>query len=155
MFLRISLKTTSSLCKMKSKVTIEAHHTPSLYVLLRVIEIFNTVLCFSSGDNNPHTNFAYKTILVDYLKDLQLWIKSSISLTAVQNNIRITKTSLICVIISKISIWMLNGYSLQLVMASHHAMVLRDLLNVMLQNIVYKDPYMTKFWATNQCLIYV
>ena len=44
------------------------------------------------------------------------------------------------VIISKISVWMLNGYSLQLVMASHHAMVLGDLLNIMLQNVVYKDP---------------
>ena len=56
-----------------------------------------------------------------------------------------TKTLLIYVIIDKISVWMLNGYSLQLVMASHHAMVLGDLLNVMLQNVVYKDPYMIKF----------
>ena len=39
---------------------------------------------------------------------------------------------------------MLNGYSLQLVMASHHAMVLGDLLNVTLKNVVYKDPYVTK-----------
>ena len=34
-------------------------------------------------------------------------------------------------------------------------MVLEDLLDVMLQNVVYKDPYLTKFWATNQRLIYV
>ena len=40
-------------------------------------------------------------------------------------------------------------------MKSHPAMVLGDLLNVMLQNVVYKDPYMTEFWATNQSLIYV
>ena len=45
---------------------------------------------------------------------------------------------------------MLYGYSLQLVMASHHAMVLWDLLNLMLQKAVYKDPYMTEFWATIQ-----
>ena len=38
---------------------------------------------------------------------------------------------------------MLNGYSLQLVMASHHVMVLEELLNVILQNVVCEDPYMT------------
>ena len=38
------------------------------------------------------------------------------------------------VIISKISVWMLNGYSLQLVMASHHAMVLGDLLNAVVKH---------------------
>ena len=64
---------------------------------------------------------------------------------AVLNNIRIAKTLLIYVIIINISVWMLNGYSLQPVMASHHAMVLGDLLNIMLQNVVYKDPYMSKF----------
>ena len=84
------------------------------------------------------TNFVYK------IQTILVWIRS-ISLTAVLNNIRIAKTLLICVIISKISIWMLNGYFLQLVMASHRAMVLGDLLNVILQNVVYKDPYMTKF----------
>ena len=54
-----------------------------------------------------------------------------------------------------ILIRMLDGYSLQIVMASHHATVLAELLNIMLWNIVYQDSYMTKFWATNQCLIYV
>ena len=88
-------------------------------------------------------------------KTFQLWIRSYISLTAVLNNIRIAKTLLICFIISKISTWMLNWYSLELVMANHHAIVLGDLLNVLLQNIVYKDHYMTKFWATNECLNYV
>ena len=39
------------------------------------------------------------------------------------------------------AVWMLNGYSLQLVMASHHAMVLGYLLNVMLQNIIYRPPH--------------
>ena len=114
-------------------------------------------LCFISDDNNHNTNFVYKiqSLLIALKKTFQLWIRSSASLTAVLNNIRTAKTILICVIISKISAWMLNGYSLQLVMASHHAMVLGDLLNVMLQNVVYKDPYMTKFWATNQGLIYV
>ena len=40
---------------------------------------------------------------------------------------------------------MQNGYSLQLVMASYHAMVVGGLLKVMLRNVVYKDLYMTKF----------
>ena len=66
-------------------------------------------------------------------------------LTAVLNNIRIGKNLLICVIISKISIWMLNEYYLQLVIASHHAIVLGDLLNVMLRNVVIKSPTWPNF----------
>ena len=74
LFLGISLKLTSSLCKMKSKVTIgvknTAHYNPSLYILL-TMEIFNTILCFISDDNHHDTNFVYKiqTILVDCLKE--------------------------------------------------------------------------------------
>ena len=64
---------------------------------------------------------------------------------AVLSNIRTIKTLLLCVIISKISMWVLNGCSLQLVMASHHVMVLGYLLNVMLQNIVYKDSTWPNF----------
>ena len=48
-------------------------------------------------------------LLITLKKTFQLWIRSSIYLMAVLNNIRIAKTSLVCVIISKISIWMLNG----------------------------------------------
>ena len=59
-----------------------------------------------------------QSLLITLKKTFQLWIRSSISLTAVLNNIRIAKTLLICVFITKISIWMLNGYSLQLVMES-------------------------------------
>ena len=33
---------------------------------------------------------------------------------------------------------MLNGYFLQLVMANHHGMMMGDLLNIMLQYVVYK-----------------
>ena len=47
-FLEILLKINSSSCKMKSKVTIgvtnTAFYTQSLYILLMVMEIFNTVL---------------------------------------------------------------------------------------------------------------
>ena len=118
------------------------------------MEIFNTIL-FAASLMKPTT---IQILLIKCKQSLlitfQSWIRSSISLTTVHNIIRIEKTLLICVIIRKISIWMLYGYSLQLVMASHHAMVLGDLLNVMLRNIVYKDPYITKFWATTQCLIY-
>ena len=52
-------------------------------------------LSFISDDNNHDTNFVFKvqTVLADYLeKTFQLWIRSSISLTAVLNNIRIAKT---------------------------------------------------------------
>ena len=48
LFLGISLKIASSLCKMKSNVTIgvknTAHYTYSLYDLLTVMEIFNTIV---------------------------------------------------------------------------------------------------------------
>ena len=47
-FLEILLKINSSLCKMKSKVTIgvtnTAFYTQSLYILLIVLEIFKTIL---------------------------------------------------------------------------------------------------------------
>ena len=47
------------------------HYTHSLYILLTVMKIFNTILCFISDDNNHDTNFAYKiqTIFVNYLKE--------------------------------------------------------------------------------------
>ena len=66
---------TSSWCKMKSKVTIgvknTVHYTHLLYILLTMMEIFYTILCFISDDKNHNTNFVYKiqTILVDYLKE--------------------------------------------------------------------------------------
>ena len=64
-FLGISLKITSSLCKMKSKATIgvknTAHYTHSLYILLTVMEIFNTILFHNFVDK-------IQTILVDYLE---------------------------------------------------------------------------------------
>ena len=138
---------------MKSKVTIGvkniAHYTHLLYILLMVMEIFNTILFVSSLMITIAIQILFikykQSLLITLKKTFQLWIRSSIFLMAVLNNIRIAKSLLICVIISKISLWMLNGYSLQLVMTSHDAMVLGDLLNVMLQNIIYKDPYMTKF----------
>ena len=136
LFLGILLKITSSLCKMKSKVTIgaknNAHYTHLLYILLRVMEIINLILFVSSLMITTMIQISFikykQSLLITLKKTFQLWIRS-ISLKAVLNNIRITKT-LICVIISKISTWMLNGYSLQLVMASHHAMVLGHLLNI-------------------------
>ena len=137
---------------MKSKVTIGVKNTPTtplMYILLMVMEIFHTILFVSSLMITTTIQILFikykQSLLITLKKTFQLWITSSISLTAVLNNIRIAKTLLTCVIISKISIWMLNGYSLQLVMASHHVMVLGDSLNNMLQNVVYKDPYMTKF----------
>ena len=146
------LKITSSLCKIISKVTNRvkntAHYTYLLYILLMVIEIFNTILCFISDDNNQNTNFVYKiqTILVDYLKEnLPIVDKIFYFSDSCGEQYKNCKTLLICLIISNISIWMLHRHSLKLVMASHHAMVLGDLLNIMLQNVVYKDLYKTKF----------
>ena len=148
---------------MKSKVTFgaknTAHYTRSLYILLMVTEIFNTILFLSSLMITITIQILFikykQSLLITLKKTFQLWIRYPISLTAVLNNTGIAKTLLIWVIISKISIWMRNGYSLELVMASHHALVSGDLLNAMLQNVVYKDLYMTKFWAINQCLICV
>ena len=152
LFLGILLKISTSLCKMKSKVIIgvknTAHYTHLLYILLTMMEIFNIILFVSSlmiTTTIPILFIKYKQSLLITLKEtFQLWIRSSISLTTVLNNKRIT-TLLICVIISKISIWMLNGYSLQLVMASHHAMMLGDSLNIMLWSIVYKRTLNDQF----------
>ena len=126
-----------------------SHYTHSLYILLKVMEIFNTILFVSSLMITTTIQILFikykQSLLITLKKTFQLWIRSSISLTAVLNNIRIAKTLLICVIISKISIWMLNEYFLQLAMLGHHAIVFGDSLNVMLENVVYKDPYVTKF----------
>ena len=129
---------------MKYKVTIgvknTGHYTHSLYIQ-------QNFLFFISDDNNHDTILFIKykqSLFITLKKTFQLWMRFSISLMVVLNNIRIAKTPT-CFIISKISIWMLNRCSLQLVMPSHHVMVLGDLLNIMLQNVDYKDPYMTKF----------
>ena len=92
---------------------------------------------FISDDNNHDTNFVFKiqTILVDYLKE-NLPIVDKIlyfSKSCAEQYKNHKKKKLICVIISKILIWMLNGYSLLLVMVSYHAMVLGDLLNIVVK----------------------
>ena len=72
----------SSLCKMKSEVTIgaknTAHYTHSLYILLTVMEIFNTILFHNFVDK-------IQSLLITLKETFQLWIRSSISLTAVLN----------------------------------------------------------------------
>ena len=160
LLLGISLRVTSSLCKMKPKVTIGVNNTAHytyLYILLTVMEISTTILFVSSLIITTTVQILFikykQSLLITLKKTFQLWIRSSISLRAVLNHIRIAKSLLIFVIISKIWIWMLNGYSLQLVMTSHMGGVRRSVK--CLQNVVYKDPYMTKFSATNQCLIYL
>ena len=121
-----------------------AHCTHSLYILLTVMEIFSTILFVSYLMITATIQIFFikhkQSLLISLKTTLQLLIRSYISLTAVLNNRRTVKTLFICVIISKYSKWMLNGYSLQLVMASHHAKVLGDLLNL-----IYKHPYMTRF----------
>ena len=60
---------------MKSKFTIEAtntaHHTHSLYVLLTVMEIFNTIffVSFLMITTTTQVKFEIQTILVHYLKE--------------------------------------------------------------------------------------
>ena len=99
LFLSISLIITSSLCKMKSKVTIgvknTAHYTHSLYILLTVMDIFNTILFVSSLIITTMLQILFikyqQSMLITLKKTFHLWIRSSISLTAVLNNIRIAK----------------------------------------------------------------
>ena len=110
-----------------------------LYILFTVMEIFNPILLVSFlmiATTIQILFIKYKqSLLITLKKTFQLWIRSSISMMAVLNNWRIAETLLVCIIISKIWIWMLNGYFLQLVMASHQAIVLGDLWNV-----IYKRP---------------
>ena len=76
LFLGILLKITSSLCKMKFKVTIGVknarNHTHSLYILLTVMELFHTILFDSSLMIWPRYKFCLwntnKRIVADYLK---------------------------------------------------------------------------------------
>ena len=93
-----------------------AHYTHSFYILLTVMEIFNTMLFVSFLTMITTVQILFikykQSLLITLKKTFQLWIRSSISLTAVLSNIRIAKTLLICVISSRISMWMLNGYSL-------------------------------------------
>ena len=81
-----------------------------------------------------------QTILADYLQENLPIVDKIFFFSDSCAQQRIAKTLSICAIISKILIWMLNGYSLQLVMASHHALVLGNLLKVILPNVVYKYP---------------
>ena len=167
LFLGIMLKITSSLCKMKSTVTIRvknaAHYTHLLYILLTMMEIFNTILFVSFLMITTLIQVLFikykQSLLITLKKTFKLWIRSSISLTAVLKNIRIAKTLFISLChhqqdfnmdVEWIFFATSHGKS-----PCDHTMMLGDLLNIMLQNIVHKDPYMTRFWATNQCLIYV
>ena len=81
---------------------IQSYHWSKEYCTLHPLVVYfidsdgniqHNSLCIISDDNNHNTNFVYKiqTILVDYLKTFQLWIRSSILLVAVLKNIRITK----------------------------------------------------------------
>ena len=94
LFLGIALKITNSLYRMKSKVTIgvknTVHYTHSLYILLTMMEIFDTILFVSSLiiTNSVQILFIkYKQFLLITLeKTFQLWIRSSISLITVLKN---------------------------------------------------------------------
>ena len=111
LFQGILLKITSSLCKIKFKVTIgvknTAHYTYLLYILLTVMEIFNTIVFVSSLMITTTIQILFmkykQSLLITLKKTFQLWLRSSISLMAGQSNIRIAKTLLICVI-NKISV---------------------------------------------------
>ena len=91
---------------------IQSYHLSKKYCTLHPLvvcfigsdrNIQHNTFCFISEDNNHNTNFVYKTkqsLFVFYKeilkKTFQLWIRYSISLTAVLNIIRIAKTLLIC-----------------------------------------------------------
>ena len=146
---------------MKSQVTIEvkntAHYTHSLYILLTVMEIFSTVLFVSSLMITAAIQIVFikckQYLLITLKKTFQLWIRSSISLTAVLKNVRIAN---LCHHLKDLNMdaeWILFATSHG--KSPWQVMVLGDLINVMLQNVDYKDPYMNSFWATSQYLIYV
>ena len=84
---------------MKSKVTTgvknTVHYTHSLYILLTVMEIFNTILFASSQMITTTIQILFirykQSLLINLKKNFQLWIRSAISRLAVLKNIRITK----------------------------------------------------------------
>ena len=84
LFLGILLKITSSLCKAKSKVTIgvknTARYSQLLYILLMVMEIFNTILFVSSLMITTTIQILFikykQSLLITLKKTFQLWIKS-------------------------------------------------------------------------------
>ena len=82
-----------------------AHYTHSLYILLTVMEIFSTTPFVSSLTLRTTMQILFikykQSLLITFKEIFQMWIRSSTSLMAVLNNIRIAKTLLICVIISK------------------------------------------------------
>ena len=160
LFLGILLKITSSLCKMKSKVTIgvknTAHYTHSLYILLTVMEIFNTILFVSPWMIATMIKILFikhkQTLLITLTKTFPLWIRRSISLTAAVNNIRI----------ANISLCHQQDFNMDakwIFFATSHGnspcVGVGGFVKRYVAKSSHKDPYMTKFWATNQCLIYV
>ena len=62
-----------------------------------------------------------RLLLITLKKTFQLWIRCSISMMAKLNNVT-AKTLLICIMISKTLVWMLNEYSLLLAMTSHQTL---------------------------------
>ena len=94
LFLGIALKITNSLYRMKSKVTIgvknTVHYTHSLYILLTMMEIFDTILFVSSLIITTSVQILFikykQFLLITLEKTFQLWIRSSISLITVLKN---------------------------------------------------------------------
>ena len=129
---------------------IQSYHWSKEYSTLHPLVYFidgggniqHNSLCFIPDDNNNDTNSVYKIqiILVHYLPIVDKIFYFSDGCTEQYKN----RKNFINLCHHQLDFNM-DGYSLQLVMASHHEMMLGDLLNVMLRNVVYKDPYMTKF----------
>ena len=94
LFLGISLKITNSSYRMKSKVTIgvknTVHYTHSLYILLTMMEIFDTILFVSSLIITTSVQILFikykQFLLITLEKTFQLWRRSSISLITVLKN---------------------------------------------------------------------
>ena len=138
LFLGITLKITSSLCKMKSKVTIRgkntAHYTHLLYILLTMryfivdvvyfidLQIVDKIFYFSDSWAEKYKNCKNFINLCHHQQDFNIDVEWIFFATS-------------------------HGKS-----PCNHVMVLGDLLNVMLQNVIYKDPYIRCFFV---CQLYL
>ena len=80
--------------------------------------------------------------------------RSIMFLMVVVGNIKISRTSFICVPTKRTFPSKLSGFSLQQATGNHRVMELVVRWNAMLQNEVCRDHSTTKFWAVMQCWKY-
>ena len=144
-------------CQFLVQDEIQSYHLSKEYCTLHPVVVYfidcdrniqHNSLYLIFDDNNHDTTFVYKiqTILVDYLKEnLPIVDKIFYFSDGCAEQYKNCKNFINLCHHQQDFNRDVNRYSLQLVMTSHHAMMFGDLLNVMLQNEVYKDLDMTRF----------